>query len=87
MVKIIYVEFGGIEYVVEVVNGLIVMEGVCDNNISGIEVDCGGVCVCLICYVYVDEVWVDKLLLMDDMEEDMLDFVFELKSGLLWLIC
>lgn len=77
MAKITYVEFGGTEHTVDVANGLTVMEGARDNNIPGIEADCGGACACSTCHVYVDADWVEKLDAKDDMEEDMLDFAFE----------
>ena len=77
MAKITYVEHNGKEHVVEVANGLTVMEGARDNNIPGIEADCGGACACSTCHVYVDEAWTDKLPPKDDMEEDMLDFAYE----------
>jgi len=77
MAKITYVEFNGTEHVVEVANGLTVMEGARDNNIPGIEADCGGACACSTCHVYVDPDWVDKLPPKDAMEEDMLDFAHE----------
>ena len=76
MAKITYIEHGGAEHVVEVANGLTVMEGARDNNIPGIEADCGGACACSTCHVYVDSAWVEKLPEMDGMEEDMLDFAF-----------
>ena len=77
MAKITYIEFGGTEHVVDVPNGLTVMEGARDNNIPGIEADCGGACACSTCHVYVDDAWVAKLPEKDDMEADMLDFAFE----------
>lgn len=77
MAKITYIEHNGTEHVVEVANGLTVMEGARDNNIPGIEADCGGACACSTCHVYVDPAWVEKLPEKDDMEEDMLDFAFE----------
>jgi ferredoxin, 2Fe-2S len=61
MAKITYVEWGGKEHVVDVPNGLTVMEGARDNGIPGIEADCGGACACSTCHVYVDPDWVDKL--------------------------
>jgi 2Fe-2S ferredoxin len=76
MAKITYVEHGGKEHVVEVANGLTVMEGARDNGIPGIEADCGGACACSTCHVYVDAAWVDKLPKKDSMEEDMLDFAW-----------
>ena len=77
MAKITYVEHNGTEHVVDVANGLNVMEGARDNNIPGIEADCGGACACSTCHVYVDPDWVEKVPAKDDMEEDMLDFAFE----------
>ncbi len=77
MAKIVYVEFGGKEHVVNVANGLTVMEGARDNGIPGIEADCGGACACSTCHVYVDPAWVDRLPAKDAMEEDMLDFAWQ----------
>ncbi|MEM8824876.1 MAG: 2Fe-2S iron-sulfur cluster-binding protein [Pseudomonadota bacterium] len=77
MPKIKYIEHGGTEHVVDVAVGLTVMEGARDNNIPGIEADCGGACACSTCHVYVDAAWVEKLPAMDPMEEDMLDFAYE----------
>ena len=77
MAKITYVEHNGTEHVVDVASGLTVMEGARDNNIPGIEADCGGACACSTCHVYVDADWVEKIPGKDDMEEDMLDFAYE----------
>ena len=77
MAKITYIEHGGKEHVVEVANGMAVMEGARDNNIPGIEADCGGACACSTCHVYVNGDWVAKLPAKDAMEEDMLDFAYE----------
>jgi 2Fe-2S ferredoxin len=76
MAKITYVEHGGKEHVVDVANGLTVMEGARDNGIPGIEADCGGACACSTCHVYVDPAWVDRLPKKDSMEQDMLDFAW-----------
>ena len=77
MAKITYIEFGGKAHVVDVANGLTVMEGARDNGIPGIEADCGGACACSTCHVYVDAAWVPKLPKREAMEEDMLDFAYE----------
>mgnify|MGYP003547558521 FL=1 len=77
MAKITYVEFGGKEHVVDVPNGLTVMEGARDNGIPGIEADCGGACACSTCHVYVDPAWVEKLPHKEAMEADMLDFAYQ----------
>ena len=77
MAKITYIEHNGTQHVVEVSNGLTVMEGARDNNIPGIEADCGGACACSTCHVYIDKSWVNKLPPIDDIEKDMLDFAYE----------
>lgn len=77
MAKITYIEHNGTEHVVDVDTGLTVMEGARDNNIPGIEADCGGACACSTCHVYVDKAWVDRVPGKDAMEEDMLDFAYQ----------
>jgi ferredoxin, 2Fe-2S len=77
MAKITYIEHGGTEHVVEVPNGLTVMEGARDNGIPGIEADCGGACACSTCHVYVAPDWVDRLPPKDPMEQDMLDYAWQ----------
>lgn len=77
MAKITYIEFGGKSHTIDVANGASIMEGARDNNIPGIEADCGGACACSTCHVYVDPTWVEKIPNMDEMERDMLDFAHE----------
>ena len=60
MAKITYIEHDGTEHVIDVKNGLTVMEGAVKNNVPGIDADCGGACACATCHVYVDEAWRDK---------------------------
>ena len=81
MPKITYVENDGKSHTVEVDNGLTVMEGAVQNNIPGIDADCGGSMACATCHVYVKEEWLDKLPTKEDGEEDMLDMAFEPKSN------
>ena len=77
MPKITYIEHNGKSHNVEVPNGLSVMEGSMQNNIPGIDADCGGSCACATCHVYVDEKWFKKLANKESAEEDMLDMAFE----------
>ena len=81
MTKIIYVEHNGNSHTVNVENGLSVMEGAVQNNIPGIDGDCGGGMSCATCHVYVKEDWFSKLPQRDDGEEDMLDMAFEPKKN------
>ena len=77
MAKITYIEHSGKAHEIEVPTGLTVMEGARDNNVPGIEADCGGACACSTCHVYVAEDWVGKLPPKQAMEEDMLEFAYE----------
>ena len=81
MAKITYIEHNKKSHVIEVSNGLTVMEGAVQNNIPGIDADCGGSCACATCHVYVDEKWFDKLQKKEDAEQDMLDMAFEPKKN------
>ena len=81
MPKITYIEHGGKTHTIEVANGLSVMEGAVQNNIPGIDADCGGGMACATCHVYVKEAWFDKLPTKEDGEEDMLDMAFETKKN------
>ena len=73
-------EHKGISLEIEVANGLTVMEGAVQNNIPGIDADCGGSCACATCHIYVDEKWFSKLPNKESAEEDMLDMAFEPKK-------
>jgi 2Fe-2S ferredoxin len=81
MPKITYIEHGGKAHTIEVSNGLSVMEGAVQNNIPGIDADCGGSMACATCHVYVKEEWFNKLPKKEDGEEDMLDMAFEPKKN------
>ena len=77
MPKITYIEHNGKSHTLEVPKDLSVMEGAIQNNIAGIDADCGGACAGATCHVYVDEKWFDKLVKKSDAEQDMLDMAFE----------
>ena len=77
MPKIKYIEHGGKSHVIDVPNGLSVMEGAIQNNVPGIDADCGGSMACATCHVYVKEEWFNKLPQKEEGEEDMLDLAFE----------
>jgi ferredoxin, 2Fe-2S len=74
MAKITYIEYSGTEHTVDVKPGLSIMEGAVNNNIPGIDADCGGACACGTCHVYVDEAWCDRIGTHSDLEQSMLEF-------------
>ena len=77
MTKITYIEHKGKSHTIDVSNELTVMEGAVQNNIPGIDADCGGACACATCHVYVEEKWFNKLPKQESVECDMLDMAYE----------
>ncbi len=81
MPKITYKDFRGDTKTIEVENGLTVMEGAIQNEITGIDADCGGSMACATCHIYVDEKWLNKIPKAEEAEEDMIDMAFEPKKN------
>ena len=81
MPKIKYIEHDGKQHTIEVANGLSVMEGAIQNNVPGIDADCGGSMACATCHVYVKEEWFNKLPSKIEGKDDMLDMAFEPKKN------
>jgi len=81
MTKVTYKDFQGNSKTVEVDNGLSVMEGAIQNDIPGIDADCGGAMACATCHVYVEEKWLDKLPKAEEAEVDMIDMAYEPKKN------
>ena len=81
MPKITYIDSSGNHKTIDVEKGLSVMEGAVQNNISGIDADCGGGMACATCHVYVKEEWLNKLQKAEDAEQDMIDMAFEPKKN------
>tara|TARA_Y200000002_G_C22239152_1_gene478935 strand:+ start:243 stop:563 length:321 start_codon:yes stop_codon:yes gene_type:complete len=81
MSKITYQDDQGNSKTIEVENGLTVMEGAIQNDIPGIDADCGGSMACATCHVYVDEKWYDKLPKAVEAEIDMIDMAYEPKKN------
>ncbi len=81
MAKITYIEYSGKSHTINVENGLTVMEGAVQNDIPGIDADCGGAMACATCHVYVKEDWFNKVNSKTEGEEDMLDQAHEPKKN------
>jgi 2Fe-2S ferredoxin len=81
MVKITYIEHGGTEHVVDAEPGMTVMEAAVKAMVPGIDADCGGACACATCHVYVDDAWREATGSASEMEEDMLDFGFDVRES------
>lgn len=79
MPKITYIDHTGRNYVVEGDIGQTVMETAIKNDVPGIVAECGGACSCATCHVYVDDTWRAATGEPSQMEEDMLDFAFDVR--------
>ena len=77
MAKITYHTHDNKTHAIDVQNGLTVMEGAIQNDIPGIDADCGGGMACATCHVYVKEEWFDKVNIKSEGEDDMLDQAYE----------
>ena len=81
MSKITYKDNQGNSKTIDIENGLTVMEGAIQNDISGIDADCGGSMACATCHVYVEEKWLDKIPKAEEAEVDMIDMAYEPKKN------
>ena len=81
MAKITYITHDNQNHTIDVQNGLTVMEGAVQNDIPGIDADCGGGMACATCHVYVKEDWFDKINKKNEGEDDMLDQAYEPKKN------
>jgi 2Fe-2S ferredoxin len=81
MPKITYIDHEGTSRTVDGDLGSTVMETAIKNGIPGIEAECGGACACATCHVYVEESWRAVVGEPSPMEEDMLDFGYDVKES------
>ena len=81
MAKITYQDNQGNSKTIDVENGLTVMEGAIQNEVTGIDADCGGSMACATCHVYVEEKWFNKLPKAEEAEVDMIDMAYEPKKN------
>ena len=79
MVKITFIDSVGQSRTIDAEVGATVMEAAVRNGVPEIEAECGGACACATCHVYVDPAWVGATGKAEPMEEDMLDFAFEVQ--------
>ena len=80
MPNITFIDAHGESRTVEAETGSTVMETAIRNAVPGIEAECGGACACATCHVYVDDAWSATVGPPEAMEEDMLDFAFDVRE-------
>jgi len=81
MPKITYIDTADTARTVDAEIGATVMETAIRNAVPGIEAECGGACACATCHVYVDEAWQAKTGEASPMEQDMLDFGYDVRPN------
>jgi len=81
MATVTYIEHNGTEHVIDVKTGMSVMEGAVFNMVPGIDGDCGGLCACATCHVYIDPEWQSKCGEQQELEIDILDFAFDVSDN------
>ena len=81
MPKITYIDHEGSTRTVEGEVGSTVMETAIKNNVPGIEAECGGACACATCHVYIEDAWRERVGDPSPMEEDMLDFGYDVRPS------
>jgi 2Fe-2S ferredoxin len=81
MPKITYIDANGASHAVDAEIGATVMETAIRNGVPGIEAECGGACACTTCHVYVDDKWREVVGGPSPMEEDMLDFGYDVRPS------
>jgi 2Fe-2S ferredoxin len=79
MPTVTFIDLHGVSHVVNAEDGQSVMQVATDNMVPDILTECGGSCVCASCHAYVDEAWIDRLPAPQQLEQDMLTCVAELR--------
>lgn len=77
MGQIIFIEHDGQEHVVSLVEGKTLMQTAVENNIPGIDGDCGGECACGTCHVMLEQQWLQLAGNAEADELQMLDMTPE----------
>ncbi|MEO0331522.1 MAG: 2Fe-2S iron-sulfur cluster-binding protein [Bacteroidota bacterium] len=72
MAKITFITQDDETIILEANSGSI-MELATENNVKGIDGDCGGVCSCATCHVHVEASYFDKTGEASEIEKDMLE--------------
>ena len=80
MAKITFIQPDGSSQQVDATPGVTVMEAAKSDDVTGSEAECGGSCACATCHVYVEPAWVEAVGKPAEMEEDMLDFAFDVRE-------
>ena len=79
MASITFTDSKGTARTVDGADGSTLMETAIRHGVPEIVAECGGACACATCHVYVDEAQMAMVGKASGMEEDMLDFAYEVR--------
>jgi 2Fe-2S ferredoxin len=77
MPKVVFVSAQGDSKELTVPSGTNLMTAALQNGIDGIVAECGGVCMCSTCHVFIDPPYLEKLPPAQDTEEAVLEISAE----------
>lgn len=66
---------------VQAESGRSLMEAARDHGIPGIDANCGGMCACATCHIYIDDAFIDRVPSAGDQELPMLEFLDDRTPG------
>jgi 2Fe-2S ferredoxin len=81
MPKITFFEPGGLRREIAAPVGMTLMEAARQNQVQGIEAQCGGACACATCHVYIEASWLSKLEPCEEMEDAMLEIAWQRRDN------
>lgn len=81
MPQVTFIAFNSTKHTVDVPVGMNLMRAATDNNVPGIDGDCGGNCACATCHVFVDAAWEARAGSRNAKEDEMLNFASELQDN------
>lgn len=83
MPKVVYVESNGTEHTLDLCSGTTARDGAVNNGVPGIDGDCGGLCACATCHVYVEAPWMDQVgrYAEDELEGQLLQFAEDVREN------
>ncbi|MDP6374699.1 MAG: 2Fe-2S iron-sulfur cluster-binding protein [Pseudomonadales bacterium] len=81
MPKVTYVEADGTRHEVDVPVDTSLMQGALNYMVPGIEGDCGGLCACGTCHIYVPQQWWEQCGDVEELEQGILAFAFDVEDN------
>lgn len=80
MPKVTFIEQNGTRHEVEIPEGISLMQGAISSMVPGIEGDCGGLCACATCHVFIKDPWKSHCGTQEELEENILDFAYDVNE-------